>query len=164
MNAVQTAAQVLQDARTILTNGSDLCFLMTQHAPGRINSRVMQPFGPDSDMVLWFGTGPDTRKVRDIRSYPHATVGYQSADGGAYVSMSGSASVVDDAVQRAGLWRSDWTQFFPGGPEHGYILLKFVPDRIEVLDLMSSFVPEPFVVQAAAVVRIDDDWVLERDA
>ncbi|MEI8083487.1 MAG: pyridoxamine 5'-phosphate oxidase family protein [Actinomycetes bacterium] len=163
MNAELTADHVVHNARTIMTTGAGLCFLMTQHAPDRIDARFMQPFGPDPQMVLWFGTGPNTRKVHDLRRNPHATVSYQSGDGDAYVSLSGSVLIEDDAVLRAGLWRSDWTQFFPGGPEQGYILLKFTPDRIEVLDFPQQLAPDPFGVKAAAAVRVGGGWELATD-
>lgn len=154
-----TAGAVLADARAIL-GSAPLGWLMTTGSDGRVDARVMQPFAPDHDLTLWFGTSPASRKIADLGRLPLATAGFQSADGAGYVSLSGPATIVDDLHARQQRWRDDWSRYFPGGPRDGYVLVRLDPDRVEVLDFAHDIAPEPFGAVAATVVRIAGSWRL----
>lgn len=158
-----TAQQVLEVCHR-LTRGVALCVLMTAGADGTIHARVMQPFPVEPDLTLWFGTSPDSRKIVDIGHDARATVTFQSVDGSAYASLSGPVELVDDLAARRQMWRDDWTQYFPAGPDEGYVLIRMVPERIEVLDFVNGVAPAPYGAKPAAVVRSGDSWVTAPDA
>ncbi len=155
--------QVLEVAQR-LTRDVGLCVLTTTGADDWIHARVMQPFPVDPDLTLWFGTSPSSRKIADMAHDAQATATFQSADGSAYASLSGRVGLVDDLETRRRLWRSDWTQYFPAGPDDGYILMRLVPDRIEVLDFANGVAPPPYGAVPAAVVRSDGEWAITHDA
>ena len=60
-----TAADWIEVAR-ITIEPKDYCFLITQSESGRANARLMQPFKPEEDLTIWFGSSPRSRKVREI--------------------------------------------------------------------------------------------------
>ena len=46
------------------------CALITLDSEGRPRVRVMDPFIPENDFTVWFGTNPKTRKVEQIKNNP----------------------------------------------------------------------------------------------
>lgn len=156
-----TAETVLTGARRI-AQAAALGWLMTTGPDGHVAARVMQPFPVADDLVLWYGTSPDSRKVADLSRLPYATAGFSSADGAGYTSLSGAVTIVDDPATRRRLWRPEWTAYFPQGPDAGYTILRLDPDRIEVLDFAHDIAPPPFGAVAAAVTRCaGGQWTLE---
>ncbi len=127
---------------------------------GQANARLVQHLKPEADMTIWFGTSRKTRKVREICHDSHITVTFQDDREYAYVAALGSASVETDLNQRQRHWQDDWIEFFPAGPQgDDYVLIKFVPSRIELMNFARGVTPEPF--RPAALVRAGESWVLE---
>lgn len=155
-----TPAYVLEIAEAVM-KGAYYCFLATLDESGRINARLMQPFAPEPDLTIWFGTSPKSRKIHDIQQRPRVTVAFQEAVEPAYVALSGSAQIVDDINLRQTYWREEWRNFFPDGPSgDDYVLIKFIPSQIEVLHFARQVTPEPFGLQPAVLVRFAEAWVL----
>jgi general stress protein 26 len=105
----------------------------------------MQPFEPQPNLIIWLGTSPKSRKVREIHSNDQVTLGYAYAQEGAYVTLTGTASIEDDKTLRQRFWRKEFADFWPSGPEDDdYALIKFVPSRIELMNIAQGVAPEPF--------------------
>lgn len=162
-NHEPNAKQVLEVAHR-LTGEVALCVLMTVGVDGAIHARVMQPFPVEPDLTLWFGTSPESRKIADVGHDPRAAVTFQSADGSAYASLSGPVELVNDLAARRRMWRGDWTQYFPAGPDDGYVLMRLTPGRIEALDFAHGVAPPPYGAKPAAVIRSGGSWVTAPDA
>ena len=64
---------------------------------------------------LWFITARDTEHVRDVQARPH--VGLTFSSRAAWVSVEGTATVVDDLAKLKELWNSFAEAWLPGGPE-----------------------------------------------
>jgi general stress protein 26 len=109
------------------------CALVTLDSAGSPDIRTMNPFPPDSEMVVWMATNSRSRKAEEIRRNPNVTLYY--ADHGharGYVAIKGHAILVDDMQEKLRLKREYWTQAFP---DWKYLLLvKVVPERIEVIN------------------------------
>jgi general stress protein 26 len=130
----------LAAARAIVEN-AEYCFLITMDAGGQPQARLMQPFAPAGDFTIWMGTHPRTRKVEQIRANPKVTVAYQDAKAPGYVTLIGTAKVVDSLEARKAHWRDDWGDFFPGGPAgSNYALIEFKPQRIELISAANEMV------------------------
>jgi general stress protein 26 len=69
----------------------------------------------DPGAELWFISARDTRHVRDIQARSHVGLTFSSRD--AWVSMHGTATVVDDQARLAELWTTFAEAWLPGGPE-----------------------------------------------
>ncbi len=82
---------------------------------------------------LWFITARDTRHVRDIRQRPHVGLTFSSAD--AWVSIHGTAEVVDDEAKLKELWNTFAEAWLPGGPEDpNAVLIRVDVDQAEYWD------------------------------
>jgi len=139
----QDAGPALEAARTIVEN-AEYCFLITVDAGGQPQARLMQPFPPEKDFTIWMGTHPKTRKVEQIRANPKVTVAYQDAKAPGYVTLIGTARVVDTIETRKAHWRDDWGDFFPGGPAGpNYAVIEIKPQRIELISAANEMVTAP---------------------
>ncbi len=107
--------------------------LITIDAESQPRARVVDPFEPDENFVVWIATRPVTRKVAQIAANPRATLYYWDAEQRSYVTLMGSARLVDDEdVKKAKRREADSERFYPDFPDD-YLLIKFVPDYMEGL-------------------------------
>jgi general stress protein 26 len=95
----------------------DIKFAMftTVDEEGVLRSRPMATQEVEFDGDLWFFTRVDTAKVDDVRQYKQVNVSYAEPDDQRYVSVMGSAEVVDDRDKMAELWNPAYKAFFPEG-------------------------------------------------
>jgi general stress protein 26 len=156
-----TPEYVLEVAKHTIT-ATEYCFFMTQGTTGQIHARLMQPFAPEEDLTLWFGTSPRSRKVRDLQQQCLVTVAFHQPIANAYVALVGLAQVEDNLTARWQRWREEWRRFFPAGPAgEDYVLIKVVPERLEVMSFVRQVTPPPFGLRPAVLVRSGDVWILE---
>ena len=86
----------------------DIRFAMftSRHANGHLHARPMttQNSKVDEDASLWFFMSRRGEPVADLALEPVVNVAYADPDANSYVSISGTASVVDDAGKKQQLW------------------------------------------------------------
>ena len=121
---IATAREIISTAR--------YCALITVDSKGRIHARTMDPFPPDENLVIWFGTNPKSRKVAEIRRNHRVTLYYFDREGVAYVTISGIARLVNDPQEKARHWKDEWKTFYPDR-EQGYLLIAVTPLTLEVV-------------------------------
>lgn len=100
-------------------------------------ARVMEPFRPDSAMVVWMGTHRRTRKLDEIRFYPIGTLHFFARQLPAYVSLYGRMEIVDDEQMKDSFWMPSWSAFYR--TKGDYVLLRFVPDSLELIDVSRGY-------------------------
>jgi general stress protein 26 len=156
---IMTAKDWLEVAR-ITIEAKDYCFFITLSESGRPHARLMQPFKPEKDWTIWFGTSPRSRKMREIEDNDQITVAYENAGDHAYVTLLGRAQVERDIELRHRYWREEWARFWPAGPgDEDYVVIKFVPYRMELMSIYRNVVPNPRT-QPAVLVRKGKSWVV----
>jgi general stress protein 26 len=128
---ISTAREIMISAR--------YCALITTDAAGRIHARTMDAFPPQDDMKVWFGTNPRSRKVQEIRRHPRVTLYYFVREDQAYVSVTGTARLVNNAREKATRFKDDWKTFYPDRARD-YILIKFTPEKLEVVSVKKGIV------------------------
>jgi len=152
---------VLLRAARETVEAAKYCFLITVDAAGQPQARLMEPFAPDRDLVVWMGTTPGSRKVTQIRANPRATLACHNPKGPDYVTLVGRARVIDDLAERRRRWRPGWEAFFPGGPDgQNYILVELTPSRVEVISHTHKIANAPEARGPAMVERKGDRWVI----
>jgi general stress protein 26 len=104
--------QLIAAAREIMTTAR-YCALITVNSKGRVHARTMDPFPPDENLVVWFGTNPKSRKVFEIRRHHGVTLYYFDRESPAYVTISGVARLVNDRAEKARRWKDEWKAFYP---------------------------------------------------
>ena len=98
----------------------DIQFAMftTRHGNGHLHSRPMTTQNRDlaDDESLWFFMSRKSGPVDDLRADPIVNVAYADTDADTYVSVSGTAAVVEDLAKKTALWNKGSQAWFPGGP------------------------------------------------
>ena len=133
--------RLIEVAREIM-EGAGLCSLVTLDADGHPQARIMDAFAPDEEMVVWMGTNRRSRKVEQIRSDPRVTLFYFDAGSMSYVTVLGTAELVDDPEEKSRRWKEGWEEHYPGDREN-YLLIRVVPTRVEVVSSANDVVGDP---------------------
>ena len=121
---IAAAREIMETAR--------YCALITVDSKGRTHARTMDPFPPDENMLVWFGTNPRSRKVAEIRRNSRVVLYYFDREGPAYVTISGTARLVDDAGEKTRRWKDEWKAFYPDR-QKGYLLIAVTPNEFEIV-------------------------------
>ena len=133
--------KLIDAAREIMTSAGT-CALITVDREGRPRVRTMDPFLPESDLTVWFGTNPGSRKVDQIRKDPRVTLYYLGEDGSGYVMIHGMAQLVNDREEKEKRWKAEWEAFYPGRPDD-YLLIRVTPEWMEVISYAHGISGDP---------------------
>lgn len=92
--------------------------LTTRSLDGKkLLSRPLGTAEVEFDGDLWFATGRDTEKVREVLADPVVNVAFSSEGKNSYVSLAGRASVVTDRAKIRELWSPMMKPYFPDGAD-----------------------------------------------
>ena len=92
-----------------------IAMLTTTDAEGKMHSVPMARQEVEPSAELWFITARDTDHVRNLSARPDVGLTFSSRD--AWVSIRGTATLVDDQAKLAELWNTFAEAWLPGGPE-----------------------------------------------
>ena len=118
------------------------CAVITLDTTGHPDVRIMDPFLPDKDMVVWLGTNLNSRKVKQITEDSRVTLYYQGPNEVGYVVIKGQAYMVDDSIKKQIYWKEEWSRFFSENKSN-YTLIKVVPDKLEIIDYQHGIFGDP---------------------
>lgn len=123
--AVSKVAELAKDIR--------IGMLTTIDADGHFVSRPMGNQETEFDGDIWFFAERDSRKVSHINANPAVGVTLTSND--TWISLNGTAAVVDDSAKVHELWNQWVAAWLPQGPDDpSVILIKFTAETAEYWD------------------------------
>jgi general stress protein 26 len=134
-------AKLLEAALEIIER-SRYCALVTNDSRGRPQVRAMDPFPPEENMTVWFGTNSHSRKVAEIRRNPRVTLYYFDREGQGYVTIYGVARLVNDPKAKVKWWKDEWKSFYPDRAKD-YLLIAVTPVRLEVVSEKRGILGDP---------------------
>ena len=109
--------------------------MLTTIDRGVLRSRPMQTQEAEFDGTLWFFTGADTRKAREIAHTSRALLTYAEPGHQAYVSISGHARIVRDQAKIDEYWNDFNKAWFPEGKDDpNLVLIRFDAEDAEFWD------------------------------
>ncbi len=114
-----------------IMNSVSSCALITLDKEGRPRVRAMDPFKPESDLTVWFGTNAKSRKVDQIKNDDRVTLYYLESDASSYVMIHGTAELIDDKKEKEKRWKDEWEAFYTNKKDN-YLLIKVTPIWMEV--------------------------------
>ena len=139
----ENRADVLNAARDLIRD-SHYCALITIGEDGQPQARAMDPFEPTEDFHVWLGTNARTHKIAQIRNNSRVTLYYFTPDSPGYVTVLGSARIVDDPDTKLRFWKEEWKGFYENGNQGSdYILIEVVPKAIQVVSYSHGIASEP---------------------
>jgi general stress protein 26 len=126
--------------------------MITTNDGGLLRSRPMATQDAEFDGTLWFFTSKNTHKAEEIKIDNRVNVSYAEPDDNRYVSMSGTAELIDDHEKIEELWSPVYQAWFPKGlDDPNIILLKVTVEQAEYWDATSSSLVEVFGLLKALV-------------
>lgn len=147
-----TKEKLIIAAREIM-DASSTCALITLDDEFVPMVRIMDPFPPENDFTVWFGTKAYSRKVNQIKNNPDVSLYYQDLDASGYVVIHGKAQIIDDQKEKQKRWKDAWEAFYPNNRE-GYILIKVSPEWMEILSYTRGIIGDPKTWQTP-ILRFD---------
>ena len=123
--------ELIAAAREIM-EASRYCALITVGSNGKTHARTMDAFPPDENMMVWFGTNPRSRKVAEIRRNHRVVLHYFDRESAAYVTISGTARLVNDPKEKARWWKEEWKAFYPDRAKD-FLLIAVIPNELEIV-------------------------------
>ena len=112
--------------------------LITLDKNGQPRARVMEPFEPDENLIIWLATNPRSRKVTQLKNNSTATLHYFNKSNLSYVSLMGNAYLVNDETIKLQKFKDGWDKFYKNQKED-YLLIKFIPKTLELISTSTKF-------------------------
>ncbi len=122
----------------------DICMFVTR-SNGSVRGRPMSNNGNvEYDGDSWFFSYRDTPKVVEIEANPHVELAYIATERGTWVSIEGTAEIVEDGARKKALWDKQLEMWFHEGPEDDdVILLKVRAERVHAWANDEEILGEP---------------------
>ncbi|HEY0638238.1 MAG TPA: pyridoxamine 5'-phosphate oxidase family protein [Pseudonocardiaceae bacterium] len=122
---VRTVAELAKDIR--------IAMVTTHDGQGRLVSRPMAQQEVEFDGDLWFFAERDSSAVTEVGADPRVNVALSSAT--TWISLSGTAEVVEDRAKAKELWNAWVGAWLPQGPDDpSVVLLRFRAESAEYWD------------------------------
>jgi general stress protein 26 len=104
-----------------LIDEMETAMFTTRRADGFLVSRPMATQARAAGADLWFATARSSPKLDEIANDAHVNLGYYKDRTREWISVSGTARVVDDRAKIHELYRADWRAWFgdEGGANDG---------------------------------------------
>lgn len=144
------ADQHLIAAAKEIMNSEGSCALITIDDEGVPRVRAMDPFAPEEDLTVWFGTNSRSRKVEQIKKDPRVSLYYLDEDASGYVIVQGVARLVNDPKEKEKRWKAEWEAFYPDKTKD-YLLIEVTPIWMEVLSPPRGISADPVTWQPPVV-------------
>ena len=142
--------ELINAAREIMTS-VNTCALITIDYEGSPRVRVMDPFLPENDFTVWFGTNSKSRKVDQIKNNPKVTLYYLDSDESGYVTIHGIAQIVNDKLEKEKRWKDEWEAFYQN-KTNDYRLIKVSPEWMEVISYSRDIFGDSITWEPPAVI------------
>lgn len=116
-----------------LLHDFDTAMLVTRGEDGAMDARPMAVVKVEDDGQLWFVTDRHSGKIADLKFDSEVAITMQRSN--RFVSLSGTATIVDDQPTLDALWQETWRVWFPEGKaSESIILIRIQPTQGEYWD------------------------------
>ena len=112
--------------------------MITIDQKGQPRARVMEPFEPENDFTIWLATNPKSRKIKQLENNNNVTLHYFDKVQMGYVSLMGKAIIINDQAIKNKKWKKGWGKFYKN-KEEAYLLIKFIPETIELISFPNKY-------------------------
>lgn len=129
--------EVLQVADSIIKSAY-YATLITLDKKGQPRARIIEPFLPEKNHIIWIGTNPKSRKVTQLKNNSKATLHYFDKNKLAYVSLMGNAFLVNNDSIKQVKFKKGWDAFYPN-KKTDFLLIKFVPKTLELISITDGY-------------------------
>ena len=140
-----------------LIHGIRTAIMVTLNERGEPRGRPMYTQDTKFDGDVWFFTSDASRKVTDIGRNPRVHLSYASTGGERYVSLSGTAQVLNDRARIRELWSPFLKAWFDGPDDPNLRLIKVSATNAEFWDSPGGKIGSVLSIAKAIVTGDHDD-------
>lgn len=116
-----------------------ICLFTTLSAKDEFASRPMATAKVEEDGSIWFFTNEYSLKSKEVSKENQVTLGYSNPADNSYLTVNGTAELVDDKVRKEAYFATPVKAWFPEGlADPRLILIKVTPATAEYWDSSSS--------------------------
>lgn len=145
-------------ARDMLSK-SKYCFLISNSEKNWPSARMVQPIVELDSFVIWFGTNPTLRKIKEIEENPFVTIAFGSESQNANLIVYGKASIENNIREKLKHWIGSWLLFFPSGPRgKDFVSIRVEPLEMEIMNFKKYIVTEPFGLKPIKLNIQNGEW------
>lgn len=127
----------------------EIASLVTMESDGTLRSRPMATQKLSREPELWFFTNDYAAMVDNVMVHPQVCVSYAAPDKSRYVSVSGTAELVQDPARIRELWTPLLKAWFPKGVDDPDLALL----RVDIVSAQYWDAPGSKLVQLFAMVK-----------
>jgi general stress protein 26 len=151
------ASTAKRDLIRRLIKGIDIAMFTTFGEGGFPVSRPLSTQQVEFDgKVLWFFVRKDSPKVAEIGRHPRVNVAYASKETNAYLSVAGTADIVDDQKKIDELWNDALKVYFAKGrTDPNLVLVRVTVHTVQYWDGPSTGLGKVIAFVIAAVTSDD---------
>ena len=122
---LDTVRSIMKDVR--------VCMFVTSAENGDLHSAPMTTQEAEFDGDAWFIAQSGSETVRNLSARPHVNVSYSGST--SWVSVAGTAAVVEDAAKKKELWNTFTEAWFPEGQDDpSVVVVKVSGDSAQYWD------------------------------
>ena len=138
-----------------LIKGIKFAMFTTRHDNGHLHARPMttqNKDGIEADESLWFFMSKKGDPVDDLKAEPVVNLTYADPSADTYVSVSGTAAMIEDQAKKDQLWSKMAEAWFPGGstdPDLALVQVQIV--HANYWDVKESKIVQLFTMAKAVV-------------
>ncbi len=136
-NFSEEESEILQTADSII-KAAYYTTLITLDNKNQPRARIVEPFLPEKNYVIWMATNPKSRKVNQLKNNAITTLHYFDKSKLAYVSLMGNAFLVNNDSIKKEKFKDGWEKFY-ANQEEAYLLIKFVPKTLELISISDNY-------------------------
>jgi general stress protein 26 len=127
-----------------MVNKSKYCFLITNSEGNWPSARMVQPIVELDTFVVWFGTNPKLRKIREIKKNPYVTIAFGKESDNANLIIYGKSSIENGVREKVKHWIDSWIMFFSSPRGEDFVSIRVEPMEMEIINFKRYIVTEPF--------------------
>ena len=139
------------DIANSIINDSHSCVFITLDSNNKPTSRLMDPNIYNNDFEIYLVTNPNSRKVSHIRNDSRITLNFSHNDGRSYVSINGTAKLINELDQKKKYWKSDWTPYYKD-LNRDCILIKINPKSLEIVSTSNNILSNPLTWEPTTII------------
>lgn len=140
---IEKIAELVKDIR--------IAMLVSLDEAGRPRARPMGTQEAPFDGTLWFLTDVNSEKVREVANNARVNVVYADSGASSYLSVSGTASVVDDRDRVRQFWNPVMRAWFDSPEDPDIRLLRVDVDEAEYWDTPGGRIAALFSLAKGAI-------------
>ena len=141
----------IKDIAKSIINDSQTCVFVTLDSNQNPVSRLMDPHVYSNDFEIYLVTNPKSRKVTHLLNNNTISLNFISKEGDSYVSINGTALLINDFSKKKKYWKSTWTPYYKD-LNNDSILIKINTKSLEVVSSSNDISSDPVTWKPTTII------------